>query len=152
MKQNYKNKFFHLAGLLFFAFTVNAQVTTFNYTGGVQTYMVPAGVTSVNIKTWGAQGVNGGGAFGGEAGLGGYAEGVATVTPGEILNIYVGGTSGYNGGVAGGNIGTGNGGGASDVRQDGVALGDRIIVAGGESDTPFICLLFRSIERKFSRQ
>jgi len=76
MKQNYKNKFFHLAGLLFFAFTVNAQVTTFIYTGGVQTYMVPAGVTSVNIKTWGAQGVNGGGAFGGEAGLGGYADGV----------------------------------------------------------------------------
>ena len=46
------------------------QITTFNYTGGVQTYIVPAGVTSVNIKTWGAQGVIGGGDFGGAAGLG----------------------------------------------------------------------------------
>jgi hypothetical protein len=33
-------------------------VTTFNYTGAAQTFIVPAGVTSVNIQAWGAQGFN----------------------------------------------------------------------------------------------
>ena len=34
---------------------------TYNYTGSVQTYTVPAGVTSVTIEAWGAQGGDHGG-------------------------------------------------------------------------------------------
>ena len=137
--------------LLAFSFLISASIqaqvtTTFDYTGGMQTYTVPPGVTSIQIDAYGGQGQE-------ETiedydqslgGLGGFATGVLTVTPGEVLNIYVGGAgtedvAGYNGGALGG-FGTpstgdggraGSGGGASDVRQDGTALTDRVIVAGG---------------------
>ncbi|MCB0402094.1 MAG: HYR domain-containing protein, partial [Flavobacteriales bacterium] len=108
--------------------------TTFNFTGGMQTFTVPAGVTSVTIQAYGAQGgSNAGGVTGG---LGGYATGTLAVTPGDVLNVYVGGTSGYNGGGTRGNqpcatAVAGNGGGASDVRLNGTALTNRVIVAGG---------------------
>ncbi|WKZ76453.1 MAG: glycine-rich protein [Vicingaceae bacterium] len=67
--------------------------SVFNYTGALQIFTVPNGVTSVTIKVWGAQGgtsanPNNGN---GNGGLGGYAKGDLTVTPGQILNIYVGG-------------------------------------------------------------
>jgi len=59
-----------------------------------------------------------------------------------VLNIFVGGQNGYNGGGSGGINGNsvfngassglaGNGGGASDIRTGGSALVNRIIVAGG---------------------
>ncbi len=123
-----------------------AQVTTFLYTGAPATYVVPPGVTSVQVEVWGAQGQ----ALTDEqydkstGGLGGYAIGNLVVTPGEILNVYVGGTGteavpGFNGGALGG-FGTpsdgdagraGSGGGASDVRQGGAGLANRRIVGGG---------------------
>ena len=139
MKQNYKNKFFHLAGLLFFAFTVNAQVTTFNYTGAVQTYTVPAGVTSIQIEAWGAQGGSGVGFDGVPAtgGLGGYSIGNLEVVPGQVLNLYVGGAGalygigGFNGGGQAGTEYGASGGGASDVRIGAYTLSDRVIVGGG---------------------
>jgi len=34
----------------------NGGTQTFSYTGGEQTWVVPAGVTSVTIEAWGAQG------------------------------------------------------------------------------------------------
>jgi Glycine rich protein len=116
--------------------------TVFAFTGGVATFVVPGCVDSVIIKAWGAQGENAlvGGATGG---LGGYAYGKLDVTPGETLTVYVGGQAGYNGGGQGGingndvfsgpSIGTygGRGGGASDVRQAGTALTNRVIVGGG---------------------
>lgn len=104
---------------------------TYSYTGTMQSWTVPAGVYSVNIKTWGAQGYPGSAA----GGLGGYATGDLAVTPGQVLYIFVGGQGGYNGGGTGGlgQNGTygGNGGGASDVRTGGTALSNRVIVAGG---------------------
>ncbi len=118
-----------------------AQVTTtFNYTGAVQTYTVPCGVTSVTIQASGAQGGNA--SIGGTGGLGGTANGILTVSTGDILYIYVGGQNGYNGGGTGGQDGNttfgglpGNlapsGGGASDVRWNGISLANRVIVAGG---------------------
>jgi hypothetical protein len=121
-------------------------VTTFTYTGASETYTVPAGVFSLQVETYGAQGQ----AITDEdydqstGGLGGYSIGTLAVTPGEILTIFVGGTgtedvAGFNGGALGG-FGTpstgdggraGSGGGASDIRQGGAGLGDRVIVAGG---------------------
>ncbi len=99
--------------------------TTFSYTGGMQTYTVPAGVTSIRIETWGAQG------SGGNGGNGGYARGDMAVTPGQVLNVYVGGQTGYNGGGLGHAAINRNGGGASDVRVSPYALANRVIVAGG---------------------
>lgn len=121
---------------------------TFNYTGAAQTWTVPAGVTSVTITALGA---GGGGGSGAEGGNGGWASGTRAVTPGQVLNVYVGRggryghatsstiSGGWNGGGASA-IGTltyaqmgyvGSGGGASDVRIGGTAYGNRVIVAGG---------------------
>ncbi len=104
-------------------------VPDFGFTGGVQSFVVPPGVSVVTVEAWGAQGGTGAGGSG--AGLGGYATGALGVTPGETLSIYVGGQSGaWNGGGAGAG-GAGTGGGASDVRRGGMTPAFRVIVGGG---------------------
>ena len=110
---------------------VASGTSTFNYTGAVQTFTVPAGVTSIDVEVSGAAGQSVGGSVGGN---GGKATGTLTVTPGQILNIYVGGQNGYNGGGVAGTGGgyvSGSGGGASDIRVGGIAFSDRVIVGGG---------------------
>ncbi|MBK8610857.1 MAG: hypothetical protein IPL84_13195 [Chitinophagaceae bacterium] len=114
---------------------------SFLYTGAVQTWVVPAGVTSIHVKAWGAQGNRNAGYIAG--GLGGFAEGDLAVTPGQTLWFNVGGgattsrTGGFNGGGDGGdNTGcaaaiAGGGGGASDVRNTANTLANRRIVAAG---------------------
>ena len=113
---------------------------TFEYAGTMETWTVPPGVTEVQIDAWGAQG---GGAIRCNAsvfesgGLGGYAEGLLTVEPGDVLSILVGGQGEPAGGIptvgGGGAAGTygGSGGGASTVYLNGTALEDRVLVAGG---------------------
>ena len=44
---------------------VEFETTTFNYTGAIETYTVPNGVTSLYIEVYGAQGGNSGGNLGG---------------------------------------------------------------------------------------
>lgn len=111
---------------------------TFNYTGAQQNFTVPAGVTQVQVEVWGAQG---GSNSPGLGGLGGYAKGNLTVTPGQTLYVFVGGqpatdvtqavhTGGWNGGGAGYFKGQGGGGG-TDVRVGDTTLGARVVVAGG---------------------
>ena len=105
---------------------------TFNYTGSAQTFIVPAGVTSIDMECWGAQG---GANWINNTNFGGYSKGTIAVTPGETLTIYVGNqpttiAGGFNGGGAGDGAGRA-GGGASDVRQGGTGLNNRIIVAAG---------------------
>lgn len=132
-------------GFLAVATSAQAQTTvTFDYTGAAQSWVVPAGVTSVDIEALGAQGYDAGSDLGGR---GGQASGTLAVTPGETLSIYVGGRGsqadvasvpmggGFNGGGDGVNNSNdptfvGGGGGASDVRR-GLTLNDRLIVAGG---------------------
>gem|GEM_PF-651062 len=117
---------------------------SFSYTGGVQTWTVPVGVTYVDIQAWGASG-GAGGSSSNPGGQGGYATGRLNVTAGQVLQIYVGGqgdsfngsdvalSGGYNGGGSGGydtSLGVqngGSGGGATDVRISGT----KMIVAGG---------------------
>src|ERR1700745_2556716 len=71
-----------------------AQVTTqtFNCTGAPQSYAVPPCVTSVTVEAWGAGGGGGGvDTYTGSPGGGGaYAMSVFSVTPGQVLTIYVG--------------------------------------------------------------
>ncbi len=113
---------------------------TLNYTGAVQTWTVPAGVTSINIEAYGGAGASGSAgansATGGVGGKGSKTTGTLAVTPGQVLNIYVGGaasgsTGGYNGGAPGGNAAAGGGGGATDIRISGTTPSDRVLVAGG---------------------
>ena len=130
-----------VAAILFGAIAANGQVTTFEYTGGMQTYVVPVGITTLEMDLYGASGF-------GNLGFGGRVTAELSVTPGETLNIYVGGagtgtTGGYNGGGnPGSNTSYGGGGGASDVRQGGAALTDRIIVAGGGGGSGSNCGLW----------
>ncbi|HOM21029.1 MAG TPA: glycine-rich protein [Ottowia sp.] len=117
----------------------------FAYTGAAQTWTVPAGVTQVTLDLRGAQGgasyVSATGLRQQDGGLGGQTQGSLSVTPGQVLNLYVGGQAadvgnvtpapgGFNGGGDGGVYGAG-GGGATDVRVGGTALANRVAVAGG---------------------
>ncbi|MBL7930747.1 MAG: T9SS type A sorting domain-containing protein [Bacteroidia bacterium] len=124
-----------------------AQVTnTFTYTGAPQTFTVPPCVNALSVSIAGARGGNGLNSSVGPGGFGGHIAAVISVTPGQVLNLYVGGmganaspsvgaAGGYNGGGAGGSQGSlyagGGGGGASDIRISPYTLSDRIIVAGG---------------------
>jgi len=130
-----------VAGLLALPVVSSAQTTvTFSYTGAPQTWVVPPCVFSVTIDAYGAQGNSNN--LGVTGGLGGRAQGVLSVTPGQTLTIYVGGggqistNGGYNGGGTGGTspclqAAAGGGGGATDIRYPGTSLNDRVLVAGG---------------------
>lgn len=142
--------------LFFVSLSVHAQnVLTYNYTGATQTFTVPCGVTSLNIKAWGAGGSGGGqdtyaGAIGGG---GAYITSTITVTPGQVLTIIVGGGAlggtncassapgGAGGwgnnmiaGARGGNAGSSgcSGGGGGGGAGTGIFLGTTpLVVAGG---------------------
>ncbi len=101
---------------------------------GTTSWSVPAGVTSVTVKAWGAGGGGGGGSTngdGGPGGGGGFIQSSLSVTPGESLSITVGsaGTGGaFSSGSSGNSSGDGGGGGGySRVARGGTTL----LVAGG---------------------
>jgi len=123
--------------------------STFVYTGGEQTFVVPEGVYSIHVT---AQGGHGGG--GTPIPIRAQGELIfadVPVTPGEALYIEVGNngsgfccTASFNGGAAGGadTIGPndgGGGGGASDIRRlprtAPGSLGSRVLVAAGAGGT-----------------
>ena len=125
--------------------TVAVYQSQYNYTGSAQTFTVPAGVTSISVDAYGASGSTN--FYAGSEGKGGRVQTNLTVTPGQVLNIYVGGArnyagysssvyaGGWNGGGSGPNpncSGVGSaGGGATDIRIGSTALTDRVLVAGG---------------------
>ncbi|BBK29681.1 hypothetical protein STHU_03150 [Allostella humosa] len=88
---------------------------------GSHSFVVPAGVTSINVKAWGARGGNSGG-------YGGYTGGNIAVTPGETLTVIVSG-----GGVwTGGSSGSGGDGGGDAKGADGGAGGGASGLRRGE--------------------
>jgi gliding motility-associated-like protein len=135
---------------------IDAQViANYSYTGGVQTFVVPCGVSSINVKAWGAGGSGGGidtysGAIGGG---GAFIQTTLEVTPGQTLTIIVGGGAlgggpclsnspggaggwgnGQIGGARGGNSGSQgcSGGGGGGGGGTGIFFGATpLIVAGG---------------------
>ena len=143
---------FFVAIASFFSFTVIASTEpqpvfasgsqAFSNTGSDQTWTVPAGVTEVQVYLRGAAGGTDQYNYG-IGGKGAYVSAVLAVTPGSTLTIVAGskggnGASGINQAVYGGggtysaNVWyTTSGGGASDIRVGGSALGNRVVVAGG---------------------
>ena len=96
---------------------------TYNYTGGLQTFTVPACATSLTVDAYGAEGGTSTGQGGGlniTGGLGARARGTFSVTPGEEITVLVGGRG------ANSNCGSGGGGGSFVRRTSGLML-----VAGG---------------------
>ena len=139
------------------------QTISFGYRAGATTWVVPAGVHTATFDLAGARG--GIGVFQSQAGRGARVVATIAVTPGETLQINVGGEGGgylswptraeagrgkggWNGGGDGG-LGPGDdngpyqapgGGGASDVRRDAdgdYVLADRILTAGGGGGNSF---------------
>ncbi len=107
-------------------------------TGAAQDWVVPAGVDRATFTVIGAAGAAayGDSPGGAEGGRGRGTIATMSTTPGQVLKLYVGGTSssssgGWNGGGDGGAVETGGGGGASDVRVAPYELADRILVGGG---------------------
>ena len=114
------------------------QTVTFNYTGAVQTWIVPPCVYNITAVVAGAKG----GGFNG--GNGARITANIAVTPGQTLYIYCGGmgtqgsnSGGWNGGGTGHNsagsfsYSSWGGGGGSDIRIGGQTLTNRVIVGGG---------------------
>ena len=126
---------------------------TFAYTGAEQSYVVPSGVSSLQVAATGAPGgigiASGVGGVGGAGGDGAKVDATVPVTPGETLYVEVGGAGGAgnengvgNGGFNGGGAGLpgGGGGGASDIRTvscattcpgSAASLQSRLVVAAG---------------------
>ncbi len=117
---------------------VGATTSTFSYTGNDQSFTVPAGVTSLTVKLWGAGGAGGGYhagiETGGKGGSGAFVTGTLAVTPGEILTLVVAGggnangSATYGGGAGAGLEGAGSGGGRSAIRR---ALAEVVTAGGG---------------------
>ncbi|NBX16702.1 MAG: hypothetical protein EBR09_04985 [Proteobacteria bacterium] len=127
------------------ATSMKEEVRIFNYTGGLESFKVPNGVTSISIKAWGAGGCvfdetpNYAASHNAEfGGAGGYSAATVSVKAGETVYVEVGqggrdvsapasypnGGAGYNGGC--------DGGGSSNVYIDGYGKQDKLIlVAGG---------------------
>lgn len=112
-----------------------AKVTlTFLQKDSVQLWTVPPGVTSIDIDAYGAQGLVGNQSNSRTSyhGLGGRVQATMSVTPGQVLYLYVGGNT-WNGGGYGPQRGFG--GDATDIRIGGMTLTDRVLVAGGGGGT-----------------
>jgi hypothetical protein len=117
-------------------------------TGADQTFVVPAGVTEIYVKLWGAGGaggVSGGWGQGSTGGGGGCSVGVIPTTPGETLILVVGqgGQSNYasagsynygRGGTFSNNTDNryvGQGGGYTGIFRTSVTQGNAVMIAGG---------------------
>jgi hypothetical protein len=120
----------------------------FSCTKTIQNFTVPQGYNYMTVDLRGAAGGNGGTT--GTPGYGARVQSYFSVSPGTLLNVFVGcqgatGSSavngqynnlalgeggGYNGGGPGYGLATG-GGGATDIRIGGTAYVNRMIVAGG---------------------
>ena len=89
---------------------------TFLFTGASQNYTIPEDISVILFEAYGAQG----GTVQGSGGLGGFINTTIAVLPGAVLQIFVGGSGGFNGG--GGANGCYNpygapmGGGSTDLR------------------------------------
>jgi len=98
-------------------------------TQGSDTFVVPSGINNITVKMWGGGGGGGAGSASGAGGAGGgsgYVNATIPVTPGESLNIYVGGRGGD--GVRNTSGGGGGGGGYSSIYRGSTLL---VIAAGG---------------------
>ena len=129
-------------------------IIIFNYTGNDQTFTVPEGITSLDVRVWGAGG--GGSGANNYGGPGGFSKGIVECSPSDQFTVVVGGGGKSNNGsntpwpatYGGGGLGTasgnvsGSGGGLSGIFEGSSAIfsgaapqseahSKAIIIAGG---------------------
>jgi len=115
-----------------------------DFTGAIQTWTVPSGVTLIYVDVAGAQGGSAGANIGGK---GGKVSGIIEVVPGDVLQITVGGQSSTNiavygfGGNGGRSTSFGTiaraGGGLSAISTSApVTQANALLIAGGGGGTP----------------
>ena len=98
--------------MFLFDLKVLSSVETVIYTGGLQTWFVPAGVTSLLVHAYGASGAKcTDAACTAAAGLGGHIAATVTVTPSSTMYINIGGM----GGTTSSSMGGFNGGGSCTI-------------------------------------
>ena len=130
---------------MFFWFNLKvlSSVATVAYTGGLQTWVVPAGVTSLLVHAYGASGAKCTNSIycTAAAGLGGHIAATVTVTPLSTMYINIGGMGGTTSSSMGGFNGGGSctrtdvspriagGGGATSIRNS-TAITTALVVAG----------------------
>ena len=126
-------------GVLTLAAFNTVGIATYSYTGSTQTFNVPAGVTSISVKMWGAAGGSSDNSSTATSGAGGYAEATVDVTGQSTVTVYVGGGgSGAGAGAAStpggwgyGSGGAGQGGGAGGGGSAITFSTTPVLVAGG---------------------
>ncbi len=96
--------------LAFTGFSQGSNTVTFNYTGSVQSWTVPNCVTSIDVTVAGGQGGMGGTSQGSQVpgGAGTVVTATIPVTPGQVIDLTVGGEGNWPSGT-GGWPGGGNG-------------------------------------------
>ena len=116
-----------------YTITVRAVVVeAFSYTGSIQTWTKPAGITSVTAYVWGAGGGGGGrgtaGTFGKIGGAGAYSTAVINVS--SLSNLYlVVGQGGFGGGTN--NVKPGSGGGLTAIlSSNSITQGNSLLISG----------------------
>ena len=114
---------------------------SFTYTGSQETWVVPAGVTSLLVHAYGASGASCTHSTCAAGGLGGHIAATVTVTPLSTMYISIGGMGGntsssmggFNGGGSCTNTdyqpGIAGGGGATSIRTS-TAITTALVVAG----------------------
>ncbi len=118
--ENFSKKLIYVVTLLAFSTVANAAQVCFSYTGAIENWPVPAGVTTITAEASGAQG--GDSTWSGTVvgGLGATMIGDVTVTPGDQLQVLVGGQ--------GESLAVGGGGGGSFLAT---STNGPLLVAGG---------------------
>ncbi len=127
------------------------QIATFTFTGDLQSFTVPDGVVEIAVEASGASGGQASSPGPDPGGRGAHLVSPSvSVTPGEVLQIRVGGeggststiaagSGGFNGGGAGGaggsqssgGLGGGGGGGATEIRREPYGTANRALIAAG---------------------
>ncbi len=113
----------------------------YTVTGADQVFTVPADVTEIQVKVWGAAGMinDPAGRSNNNSGPGGYVEGFMQVTPGDVFTLVVGERGSANNtpyGFGGGNNAAGSGGGLSGLFTGGGTVlatdtARALLIAGG---------------------
>jgi hypothetical protein len=100
-------RMFFTSAMLFFILSIFAQpmMKTFTIAPSSGTFIVPAGVTSIDVQAWGGGGAGGSArgvgfnAMGGGGGGGAFVSGTLSVTPGQMIAWSVGVATGANSGT-----------------------------------------------------